>query len=799
MTEKQAPKDPVVEIDGKSITAKPGQMLIQVADENHVYIPRFCYHKKLSVAANCRMCLVDVEGARKPSPACCTPVADGMKVNTKSPTTLAYQKHIMEFLLINHPLDCPICDQGGECELQDLAMGYGYGYSNYEEKKRVLPDPELGPLVSTDMTRCIDCTRCVRFGEEIAGMRELGATNRGDRTQIGTYVAKTLESELSGNIIDICPVGALTSKPFRFEARAWELQQRPTISQGDGVGANIFAHSRRGEVMRVVPRENEAINEVWLSDRDRFAYEGLNAGDRITEPMIRKQGSWQTVSWEEAMELASMRLREVADENPHQIGALAAEMATSEELYLLQKLVRRLGSNNVDSRLKQADLSIGASAGEGLDCDFATLEQADLVLLAGSFLRKEVPLLNHRIHKATQAGAPVYAFNSVAYDFNYDVETLLTPLDELGDCLAGLLKALTELAPEERQAANISVLIKNADSTDDDIRHLAEALLKAANPVVLAGHKAVSSPEYGRILMLVRAIKAVAGANGGVVGFGANSVGAEQAGFLPYRDISGSQLEDGLDAQRMLSEQSGLKALLLLHSEPERDAMYGGHSRENLAGVSTVISLSAFASEAHKQYADIILPITPFTETHGSFVNYSGLSQSFNPVVQPQGEAKPGWKVLRVLGNFLEYDDFGYNSIDEVREELTRQVHNVQLEDRDIVVAENQHREGLAVEPGLSMYDQDMITRRSQPLQQTPDHRKAGHVYVSQSLARTYNLESGSSVIVSYPDTGKRYEVTVYVEETRAARSMVIPFSLFDPWAVAAETFSVEKRHEEVS
>ena len=378
-----------IEIDGEAIEATPGKMLIEVADESGHYIPRFCYHKKLSIAANCRMCLVDVEGARKPSPACATPIMDGMKVFTKSPKTIAYQKKVMEFLLINHPLDCPICDQGGECELQDVAMGYGGDVARYAEEKRVVPDPDLGSLVSTDMTRCIQCTRCVRFGTEIAGVREIGMIDRGDSSKISTYVKHSLASEISGNIIDVCPVGALTSKPFRYKARAWELQQKETLSPHDGLGSNLYAHVRRNQVMRVVPKENEALNEVWLSDRDRFGYEGLNAEDRLTSPIIKKGKDWVEVSWEEAIDFVKTAIQTTtAKSGASALGALASESSTVEELYLLQKLMRGLGSNNIDTRLKQRDFSKDVAAEGGINCTLEEIEQADQILLIGSNLRK---------------------------------------------------------------------------------------------------------------------------------------------------------------------------------------------------------------------------------------------------------------------------------------------------------------------------------------------------------------------------------------------------------------------------
>jgi NADH-quinone oxidoreductase subunit G len=769
----ERPKTFTVEIDGKSISAKPGQMLIQVADENNIYIPRFCYHKKLSIAANCRMCLVDVEGARKPSPACATPISDGMKVFTKSPKTLAYQKAVMEFLLINHPLDCPICDQGGECELQDVAMGYGRDISDYVEKKRVLADPDLGPLVATEMTRCICCTRCVRFGEEVSGQRELGGTDRGDRTKIGTYIEKTLDSEISGNVIDVCPVGALTSKPFRFEARAWELQQYPTISHADSVGANIYMHTRRGKVFRVVPQDNEAVNEVWLADRDRFAYEGLNSQDRITQPMIKKNDDWVSVSWEEALDFVKTSLEHVIEKSgADKISALASESCTTEEYYLLQKLMRQLGSNNLDSRIKQGQLETLVTAGNGIDCNFEEIEKADLVLLVGSNLRKELPLVNHRVRKATLSGAKVFAINPSEFDFNYDVDVIKTHSVNYPKVLLSLAKALHDKKPGNIRA-QLSKLYESVEVTAQ-IAKLADDLRNAENPIILVGQKAIPLPNFGNVMTFFSLVKELSEAKCGVLSFGSNAIGAKNTNFMPYGD---TELDNGLNVRQILSDQEGLEATILFNVEIEKDSIYGSEAIETLRKRDFVISVNTFVSEDHKSYADVILPITPFTETEGSFINYYGLSQSFKPVVKPLGDSKPGWKVIRVLGSLMDLSGFGYNSVEEIQSDFSEvkiEMPTFSSLEKNIYNFENYVSPELSISVNYSLYSVDMLTRRSGPLALTKDHINAQKIYVSEKYAEKNQLVCGE--IAEFNISGKSCaKALVEIDKTLADSEVIVP------------------------
>ncbi len=796
MSGQERPKTFTVEIDGKSIAAKPGQMLIQVADENNIYIPRFCYHKKLSIAANCRMCLVDVEGARKPSPACATPISDGMKVFTKSPKTLAYQKAVMEFLLINHPLDCPICDQGGECELQDVAMGYGRDASDFIEKKRVLPDPDLGPLVATEMTRCICCTRCVRFGEEISGQRELGGTDRGDRTKIGTYIEKTLDSELSGNVIDVCPVGALTSKPFRFEARAWELQQSPSISHGDSVGANIFMHTRRGKVFRVVPQDNEAVNEVWLSDRDRFAYEGLNSEDRVTQPMIKKNDDWVIVTWEEALDFVKTSLELVAEKSgSDKIAALASESCTTEEYYLLQKLLRGLGSNNLDSRIKQGQLEVPVTAGNGIDCTFDEIEKSDFVLLVGTNLRKEVPLISHRVRKAVLAGAKVTAINPSEFDFNYKIDLLKTHSIDFPKKLLALAKVLHSKKPGNIRAQ----LAKLYDSVEADaqVKKLADGLLEAKNPIILLGQKAIPLSNFGNVMTFFSLVKELSQAKGGSLSFGSNAFGAKLANFLPY---SCADLDVGLTAKQILSDQEDIEATILFNIEPEFDSIYGSNTIEILKKRDFVISINTFLTDDQKSYSDVILPITPFTETDGSFINYYGLSQSFKPVVKPLGESKPGWKVIRVLGSLLQLPGFEYNTINEVQAELAEvkiDIPSFSSLEKNIYNFSNNLSADVSVSVNFSLYSIDMLTRRSKPLTLTADHINAQKLYVSSKYASNHGFISGEIVSVSF-DKQSCGKACIEIDKTFADTEIMLPAHCYSANAKNS-AISIQRMQEEIA
>jgi len=661
-----------IEVDGQKLQARKGQMLIEVTDAAGIYVPRFCYHDELSVAANCRMCLVEVEKAPKPLPACATPVMDGMVVRTRSDRARDAQKGTMEFLLINHPLDCPICDQGGECDLQDLAMGYGKDVSRYHEAKRIVKDRDIGPLISTEMTRCIHCTRCVRFGQEIAGVMEFGGVARGEHTEIRTFLDRSVDSELSGNVIDLCPVGALTSKPYRFHARVWELQSQASVSPHDCVGANLDVQSLRGKVQRVVPRDNEAVNGPWLSDRDRFSYEAVNHEDRLTHPMIKRGGKWEKSDWTTALDAVTAGLRNtLARHGAGQIGALVAPGATLEEHALLAKFMRALGSSNIDHRLRQSDFSDDALAPAcpSLGLSIPDLETRKAVLLIGSNLRKEQPLLNLRVRRAVLAGAPAMAINPVDYAFNYRLarNRIVNPAEMLRDA------ARVAVAAAGQKGGSLASEIKRLASGQPGAAEsaMADALLKAGTDgLVMLGQFAAGHPRGAALRSVARAIGTLTGAR--VVNLPeANGAGAWLAGAVPHRGPLGAGVTAGLDAAAMLREP--LKAYLLFGCEPEHDCLDGAMAVNALRAADFVVLCTAFRPASGSRagdYADVLLPIAAFTENEGTYINIAGRAQSFAPAAPAPAEARPGWKLLRVLGNRFALAGFEQNRVDDVRAEL---------------------------------------------------------------------------------------------------------------------------------
>ena len=660
-----------IQVDGRALSAVKGQMLIEVTDAHGIYVPRFCYHHKLSVAANCRMCLVEVEKVPKPLPACATPVNDGMVVHTRSERAVAAQKGVMEFLLINHPLDCPICDQGGECELQDLAMAYGDDVSRYQEKKRVVQDKNIGALIQTDMTRCIHCTRCVRFGEEIAGLRELGATGRGEHMEIGTYVAKAVRSEMSGNVIDLCPVGALTSKPFRYTARAWELVQKDGVAPHDGVGSNLHVHCKGDRVKRVVPRENESLNEVWLSDRDRYSYQALYSEQRLLVPQVKENGTWRELDWQDALRVARDRLRAGLADGAEQMGALGAANLSTEELYALQKLARALGCANVDHRVRQRDFSQQDAAPRypSLGMELAELENMRSVLLLGCFPRNEHPMLNHRLRKAVVShGCEVRSLNMLDYEFNYDLaQKWVCHPQELRAELLAILKAGGDAGEGEW-----ADWLAEAEP-DDTHRRAFESLREAEHACVWLGNTAIAHPWFSGLYALAMRLARLTGVRVACAGEAANSAGACLAGMLPHRLAGGQPApQAGLNIWEQFAgsgRSRPCRSWLLMGLEPELDCWDGARARQALRQADHVVVLNAFVSDAMREYADVLLPIAPFTENTGSFVNCVGQPQRFEAATRPQGEARLGWKLLRVLGNELDLPGFDWSDIEELRAE----------------------------------------------------------------------------------------------------------------------------------
>lgn len=704
-----------IELDGQKVEVPPGSMVMHAAEKAGTYIPHFCYHKKLSIAANCRMCLVDVEKAPKPMPACATPVTMGMIVRTKSDKAVKAQKSVMEFLLINHPLDCPICDQGGECQLQDLAVGYGAGASRYQEEKRVVFHKNAGPLISMEeMSRCIHCTRCVRFGQEIAGVMELGMSHRGEHSEIETFVGQTVDSELSGNMIDICPVGALTSKPFRYSARTWELSRRKSVSPHDATGANLIVQVKNQRVMRVVPLENEAVNECWIADRDRFSYEALNSEERLTQPMIKQGGEWKAVDWQTALEYVANGLRQIkADHGASAIGVLASPHSTVEELALAGALVRGLGSENIDSRLRHADFANLAPAGAArwLGTPIASLSTLQRALVIGSNLRKDHPLFAQRIRQAIRkGGAQVFALNAQAQDWAMPLAG--TIVADSAHWVAALANIAAAVAAEQGVQSPV------AGQVTDEARAVARSLLSGEGKAVLLGNAAAHHEKASSLLALANWIGQQTGASVGYLSEAANTVGAQLVRAVPGTG--------GLNATEMLS--GGLKAAILLNNEPAHDSAAGA---AGLASAGMVVTLSPF--KANLDISDVLLPISPFTETSGTFVNAEGRLQSFNAVVPPLGETRPGWKVLRVLGNLLGLAGFDADSSQAVLAAALPGVaagafvDAARLSNADTVTGPaGADLNPATTEPCVAaIYELDSLVRRATSLQLTSDARAA--------------------------------------------------------------------------
>lgn len=656
-----------IEVDGKVLEVENGKMLIEATDAAGIYIPRFCYHEKLSVAANCRMCLVEVEKAPKPLPACATPVMDGMKVSTSSELAREAQTGTMEFLLINHPLDCPVCDQGGECPLQDQALGYGKDESRYKENKRVVPNSDIGPLVATEMTRCIHCTRCVRFGEEVAGVMEMGAPGRGEFTRIGTFLSRSIDSEVSGNIIDLCPVGALTSKPYRFSARSWELQNYNSVSPHDCVGANINVQTLRDTVERILPVENEEVNECWLADRDRYSYQAVNSEQRLTKPMMRDADGWKEVHWQVALEHAAAGLQTVIDSGAgSDIGALAAASSTLEEFYLLQKLARGLGSSNIDHRLQQSDFSDDdiAPLFPAMEGGIASLNNVKAGLLIGANIRKEQPLLNIRLRQAVvKNNAQVGALNIMDYSQSFDlVDNLVVAPDAMVCSLAGVARAIAE-ATSINLEHGIAAL-----AADSGGKQIAAALVEAGEDgIVIVGANAMQHTNGSQLRAIAQWICQQTGAKLSVPGI-ANSAAGWIAGCLPHRTANGAATEAGKNAGQML--QHGCRGFILLGAEPELDAIEGAAALKAMQDAEFVVQIGAYKSDTVMSYADVLLPMAPFTESAGTFINCEGRVQQSSVATNPREQARPGWKILRVLGNFMQLDGFNYVEAADVFAEM---------------------------------------------------------------------------------------------------------------------------------
>ncbi|MEI2613634.1 MAG: NADH-quinone oxidoreductase subunit NuoG [Methylotenera sp.] len=717
-----------IEIDGKTLEVEHGSSIIDAADKVGIAIPRFCYHKKLSVAANCRMCLVQVENFNKPLPACATPVAEGMKIFTRSKATVEAQQSVMEFLLINHPLDCPICDQGGECDLQDIAVAYGAGGSRYTEEKRVVVNKNIGPLISTDMTRCIQCTRCVRFLQEVGGMQELGVVGRSEHAEITAYVDKSVNSELSGNIIDLCPVGALTNKPFRYSARSWELTRRPSIAPHDGLGSHIEVHVKDNKVMRVLPREKESINECWLSDRDRFSYEGLNSPDRLKVPMIKHNGAWVETDWKTALEFAAGQLKDITNQHGGDaLGVLVSPNSTMEEGYLAKKLAEGLNCGNIDYRLRQTDFRLdGKRLGTPwMGCNIQEIEELDRILLIGSNLRNEHPLLAQRFRVAVQNGAELSIVspldNNPLMDIAHKVivrpNDMVNVLGQILKAMSGLQRlslclppALTNLLEEIKVRPNTQAMAESLAG------HGKTYDLIAPKVGIFIGNMALSDPRFTELYSMAEAIGGISGAKGGILPAAANSTGMHMIGVMP----NGT----GMHARAML--EIPRKAYLLLNIEPELDCQHAALAKAAMEKAECVVALTSFKSQALEN-ADILLPIAPFTETSGTYMSMEGRVQSFAAAVKPLGECRPAWKVLRVLANTLGLQGFDFETSEEVKDQLFegekpstvvwRSLNNNLKELVEIQV--NIKHDGLQRIGEVPQNESDPIVRRAASLQKT--------------------------------------------------------------------------------
>jgi NADH-quinone oxidoreductase subunit G len=763
-----------IEINGKPLQVNDGAMVIEAADNAGITIPRFCYHEKLSVAANCRMCLVEVENVPKPLPACATPVTDGMKIFTRSTMAIEAQQSVMEFLLINHPLDCPICDQGGECELQDIAVGFGQDISRYSEQKRVVADKDIGPLISTEMTRCIHCTRCVRFGQEIAGIMELGATGRGEHMRIGTYVERTVASEMSGNVIDLCPVGALTSKPYRYTGRPWENDQTKSIASHDCLGSNIQIETRRNKVMRVLPDDNESINEAWLSDRDRFSYLGLKHEERLSSPMIKQGDSWKEVDWQTALNYAYEGLKTVIKKDGvENIGALVSPSATVEEMYLTQKLLRAIGSDNIDHRLRQSDFSDQdiASQFPALGQSLTDLENNDAVLLVGSWIRKDQPIAAHRIRKASLKGAKIMAVNAVDYDFNFSVtEKVITSPAEMVNSLAAITKALLTLTGKAA-ADGLDALLSNVNTTDACL-DIAKHLHSADKATVILGTQAMLQPQLADLRALSNMIAELSGATMSILPDGANAAGAWLTGVVPHR-ACGGQNTKGKHANEMLN--NGMNAFVLLDVEPEFDMANPSIALKAVNDADFVISMTPYITEEMKAYADVLLPVSPFSETSGTYVNAEGTWQSFTGAVTPFEETRPAWKVLRVLGNIFELDGFDYITSEDVRDEAKQQAGSIEQTNKmtwRCPAALAKQTDAINRIGVLPIYAVDSVVRRSEALQETEDALPAC-VIINAETAKQNKIQDEDNIVVKQNNVD--LTLRVHIEDSIPDNCAVIP------------------------
>jgi len=769
-----------IEIDGIPLKVDSSKMIIQIADEAGIDIPRFCYHKKLSIAANCRMCLVEVAESRKALPACATPVTEGMKVFTQSERALAAQRSVMEFLLINHPLDCPICDQGGECELQDMSMGYGAGIGQYSEGKRVVKDKDIGPLINTDMTRCIHCTRCVRFGEEIAGIKELGATGRGEHMEIGTYIEKSVASELSGNIIDICPVGALTSKPFRYKARAWELSAHASIAPHDSVGSNIEFHTRRNEVLRVVPNENESLNETWISDRDRFAYLGLNHAERFTTPMIKTNGEWQETDWQTALQTTIDGLEMITNKHgAEQIAGVIAPTSTLEESYLFQKLLKGLDADCVDYRLRQQDFADNGVVYNPENWALADIEESATVVLVGCNIRAEQPMIAHRIRQAAMLGTSVSNINFFSTDLLAPNVTQVTvDINGMLKSLSGIAKALLSLSND--QHISWKELLSTVIPTAKD-QTIAMRLANAPKATVFVGALARNHPKASKINALVDLITRLSKTTMIVL-----PAANERSARIAKRVVSNGE-EDSKQLTIQQAWQQRLRAYLLFGVEPELDCADPLLAKTALQQASLVVSMTSYVTEQMLAYADVLLPISTYAETSGTFIGIDKQWQSFTGAVNPQGDVRPGWKLLRVLGNLAHLPGFDYVASTDVCDDVRDQLNLLPQSKNTFIPTELDIDSELMLISEIPMYQIDPVVRRSSALQVTEENQQASLARMNEAEAEKQGVSECSEIEIQQGDN--RIVMPLSIDNTIADNCIYLAAGTIEASALGA-TFS---------
>ena len=740
-----------IKIDGKVLEVKPKTSIIEVADKVGIDIPRFCYHKKLSVAANCRMCLVEVKNFAKPLPACATQVMEGMEISTKSKFTKDTQKSVMEFLLINHPLDCPICDQGGECDLQDTAVAYGANKSRYTEEKRVVFDKNIGPLISTDLTRCIQCTRCVRFLKEVGGMAELGLIGRGEHAEISAYVDKSVESELSGNIIDLCPVGALTSKPFRYSARSWELSRRSTISCHDSLGSNMEAHVKDDIVKRVIPKENESINECWISDRDRFSYEGLYHKDRINLPLKRVKNQWEEIDWEEAYELIEKNITDINTKKSDQIGIVCSPQSTLEEGFLLKKIAKELNTSHIDYHLLEKSFS---KNNNWLGCKIDEIESHDAILVVGSNLKHDQPLLAHRFRRYANKKNNFSIITS--YDDFHSTHCLGKIIVNPSAYLNYLLMILKEIQLITKYKIN-SQGIKNTLKvlkSSNETKKIAQSLLSTKSKAIFLAHQILHLEDGDNIKFVAMHIAQATEATLGLLPVDANSVGLNELNLN----------SNNISTDKILSQKK--EAYIMMNFDPLYDYYSPKKINDALKNAKFNLAISPYISDSFKEF-DVVLPMTPFTETSGTFMNMEKRIQSFSAVTPPFGQARPGWKILRVLANFLQFEGFLYDSSEDVKADVM-----IELDKKNeytlIDFKPSKITKGLETLNLIKANDSDMIVRRASSLHKNKKNQNCCLINPSTMLKE--GLIDGQKIRISSSEA----EVLINVKADENVCSNVI-------------------------